>query len=503
MRYFRQFQHLLPRSEAWSLVANKRLRQLFQALGTSPTSDSVDFVDDVWLDIFPQTTRELEAWEQQYALSGTGTDQERRDLLDARWKAQGGQSPRYIQDILQAAGFPVYVHQWWTAGTAYTDSTQSLAVGGGGTGAESVFMRPDGTQFFTAHNTTDDIVTWNLSTAYDVSTGIIGSTHDVASEEPAVKGVAFSRDGGRMFVYGAANKIFQYDLGTPWDVLTAGFTVGDELDTSAEVASLPNDLHFSRDGTLVFVVGQDSAGDGTVFQYELATSWDVTTGSYGGVSYSTTTQTDFPTAIWFADSGFTMWIGEDGTDKALKYTMGVQYDIANAVYDSDLDPSFSNPNGLCLSDDSKNLYILDRNTGTLDQYWRGQSKDPRDYTQQPLVGRTQCGDALAECGEQPPDQESSNSAVCGSLLANEVGYLVNDDLSQRPPPSVPDDPATWPYFLYIGDATFPNRVDIFDYQRADFERLLLQICPTQQWLVVRVNYIATPLTSGSPITYIV
>ena len=51
-------------------------------------------------------------------MSSTGlTEQERRDRLDASWKATGGQSPRYIQDTLQAAGFDVYVHEWWIPGS--------------------------------------------------------------------------------------------------------------------------------------------------------------------------------------------------------------------------------------------------------------------------------------------------------------------------------------------------------------------------------------------------
>lgn len=33
------------------------------------------------------------------------------------WSANGGQSPRYLQDVIQAAGFDVYVHEWWVPGT--------------------------------------------------------------------------------------------------------------------------------------------------------------------------------------------------------------------------------------------------------------------------------------------------------------------------------------------------------------------------------------------------
>ncbi len=115
--FFRIFQHLLPNARAWRLESDKRLREFFEGL-TGIGSDVKTFFDDVWLDIFPDTTRELDEWESQWALPNTLTiEQERRDRLAATWKALGGQSPRYIQDTLRAAGFDVYVHEWWVPGT--------------------------------------------------------------------------------------------------------------------------------------------------------------------------------------------------------------------------------------------------------------------------------------------------------------------------------------------------------------------------------------------------
>ena len=81
-------------------------------------SEARAFFDSVWLDIFPETTRELSAWEDQFALTRSGLDEQaRRDRLSATWKAIGGQDPRYIQDTLRARGFDVYVHEWWEPGT--------------------------------------------------------------------------------------------------------------------------------------------------------------------------------------------------------------------------------------------------------------------------------------------------------------------------------------------------------------------------------------------------
>jgi len=111
--FFRIFQHVLPQAKAWRLIVEKQLRQFFQGL-TVLGEDVKSFADYVFLDLFPQSTRELDAWEKQFGLVQVLTDEQaRRDRLEATWKATGGQDPRYIEDTLRAAGFDVYVHEWW------------------------------------------------------------------------------------------------------------------------------------------------------------------------------------------------------------------------------------------------------------------------------------------------------------------------------------------------------------------------------------------------------
>ena len=112
--HLRVYEHLLPRAVAWSLKVTKRLREFFEGLTDLP-SDTRDFVDGVYDDIQPQLTRELPTWENQFGLVGQSslTEQQRRDRLEAEWSALGGQSPRYLQDTVRAAGFDVYFHEWW------------------------------------------------------------------------------------------------------------------------------------------------------------------------------------------------------------------------------------------------------------------------------------------------------------------------------------------------------------------------------------------------------
>lgn len=111
--FLRVITHLLPNARAWRITVEKTLREFFEGLAAS-MGDFKAFFDLVWLDIFPSTTREISTWERQFGLLDYGlTEQQRRDRLDAAWKALGGQSPRYIQDTLRDAGFDVYVHEWW------------------------------------------------------------------------------------------------------------------------------------------------------------------------------------------------------------------------------------------------------------------------------------------------------------------------------------------------------------------------------------------------------
>lgn len=127
MLFLRIFKHLLPDAKAWRITVDKRLRQFFSGL-TGIGDDVKTFFDLIFSDIDPQQTRQLELWENQFALPNTNIiESERRSRLDAAWKATGGQSPRYIQDTLQNAGFDVYVYEWWVPGSEAAVNVKACA----------------------------------------------------------------------------------------------------------------------------------------------------------------------------------------------------------------------------------------------------------------------------------------------------------------------------------------------------------------------------------------
>ena len=113
MRGVDWFKSLLPNGLAYRLPFGSNHRGLFQGIGTTADDAETDS-SNILFDIFPANTRALEEWEAQFGLpSTTASEAERRQRLTAEWRALGGQSPGYTQDVLQAAGFDVFVHEWW------------------------------------------------------------------------------------------------------------------------------------------------------------------------------------------------------------------------------------------------------------------------------------------------------------------------------------------------------------------------------------------------------
>lgn len=129
MDFLRLFQHLLPDGRAWRTTVDTRLRQFFSGLAELP-GNVKESADSVWSDIDPATTTELGKWESQFGLPGNVVlDENRRLRLAATWLSlAGGQSPRYIENTLRAAGFDVYVHEWWEPGTKPTPGSPGSPV---------------------------------------------------------------------------------------------------------------------------------------------------------------------------------------------------------------------------------------------------------------------------------------------------------------------------------------------------------------------------------------
>ena len=171
----------------------------------------------------------------------------------------------------------------WSVSTASFVSTFSIS--SEGASPRGLYIRDDGLKFWTCDTGNDEIYQYSMSTAWDISTAsydnvslLIGIGSPLGITQLTPTGIYFKYDGSVLYLIGASGDfIHQFDLSTSWDITTAsysGSTTG-RLDINPP-DSAPQDLHINSSGTLLYWVG---ATLDNIHIYELSTPWDISTGT--------------------------------------------------------------------------------------------------------------------------------------------------------------------------------------------------------------------------------
>ena len=226
-------------------------------------------------------------------------------------------------------------------------------------------------------NTTADLYTYFLATAYDASTTVDGGYGSSASASNfrSTSGtqlsantdycydIRFKPDGTKMFVadYGANHTegwIGEYTLSTAWDIRTITFV--DRYDISAKTV-YPYGLYVKPDGTEVYVASYGQSGD--IDQFTLSTAWDISTASF--TRTQAITEDEYNGAIEFKPDGTKMYIpgGIHGSnDNVYQYTLSTAWDISSESYDSvalDFSSYGSSIHAMIFNNDGTKLYLWD------------------------------------------------------------------------------------------------------------------------------------------------
>jgi len=167
-----------------------------------------------------------------------------------------------------------------TAGAA----TTSFSVATQETNPSGVFFKPDGTKMFVIGQTgvapltasADYIHEYSLSTPWSVNPSSVGYTTSYnQTQDTAPTSVGFSTDGTTMYVLGNTNDtVYQYTLSTPWSVASGSVTYASKSLSVTTRETSPTGLFFNSTGTVLWITGQ--AND-RVYEYRLGTAWDITT----------------------------------------------------------------------------------------------------------------------------------------------------------------------------------------------------------------------------------
>ena len=229
-------------------------------------------------------------------------------------------------DLAQAYRLPV--------DTANFKRTTSLSIGDTSQNPTGIAFNTDGTRMFITDDNTNTIREYELDTGFDLGTAITESTTELTVRTDAnPRGVTFSNNGLYVYSVGTGNIIGQETLSSPFVLSSSGadritFDATSNLVVGTDIAS---DIALSRDGTLMFILEENSNG---IFKYDLSTPYNVSTATLDSSRNITASSLHTePTNLEFSDDGTKMFVlypddTNPNTIDLLQFNLATAYDIS-------------------------------------------------------------------------------------------------------------------------------------------------------------------------------
>jgi len=231
---------------------------------------------------------------------------------------------------------------------------------------QGIFFKFDGTEMYIVGSSGDDVNQYTLSSAWNVNSATFTANSSTFTEDATPADLAFSSDGATLFIVGQSNvSVFQYTVATPWNITTATYATK-SFSVSAQDAT-PNGLAFKSDGTKMYVSGTTTD---SVFQYSLSSAWDVSTASYDSVSFSVAAQDTTPGGLSFNSTGTQMFVVGSTNDRVYQYNLSSAWNISTASFVGYFFVGFQEitPSGIYVADGQNKVYVVGNNSDFVYQY---------------------------------------------------------------------------------------------------------------------------------------
>ena len=149
----------------------------------------------------------------------------------------------------------------WDISTANTYLSSTVTAQS--TTLSGIYFKPDGTKMYMLGVST--LYQYSLTPAWNITSLTYDSVSlSLSGQDSSPQGFAFNRDGTKLIVNGLTNdKIYQYNLTTPWSISTASFVRS--IDISQQEGQ-SRAVVFSNDGNRIYMLGDTTD---TIYQYDL------------------------------------------------------------------------------------------------------------------------------------------------------------------------------------------------------------------------------------------
>ncbi|MEQ8811556.1 MAG: hypothetical protein RIE59_20975, partial [Imperialibacter sp.] len=195
---------------------------------------------------------------------------------------------------------------------------------------------------------------------FDLSAGATfsGSSATFGAQEGTPGGLAFSRDGLKMFIVGSSSdKVHQYSLALPFKVTGGVTNNGSPLSIVAQDDGATG-IAFSKDGLRMFITG---ANNKSIYQYSLNSSFDITSGATYIGAFSLAIYEATPQGLAFSTNGKKLFVIGSGGKEVNQFTLSAPYDITNAVSPDGLfsvSAQETSATGLAFSYDGRKMFVI-------------------------------------------------------------------------------------------------------------------------------------------------
>tara|TARA_R110000787_G_scaffold255429_2_gene360770 strand:+ start:598 stop:1533 length:936 start_codon:yes stop_codon:yes gene_type:complete len=252
-----------------------------------------------------------------------------------------------------STGFNPDISDAWDLSTAV--HVHDFTVSGEGAQASGLYFKSDGTTFYVVGSIRDKVTEYNMSTAWDVSTAVVGNNFSLATQGIQPSGIWFKSDGLKFITSDFNSDTIQsYTMSTAWNVTTASVNAGEAFDISADSAN-PYGVNLSPDGTKMFVIDQFTDD---LFQYTLSTPYNPSTaGSKVTVDISSWNTNAF--GLFIDDSGKRLYTGSNEAIELDQTKLTTAFDISTLVTLNNLSSQNGRVDAVFLRPDGLKMYTVE------------------------------------------------------------------------------------------------------------------------------------------------
>jgi len=222
------------------------------------------------------------------------------------------------------------VFEGWAPIDEVSYANESFSVAPQETVPRGVSFKPDGTKMYICGvGGTGRVYEYNLSTPWLISSASYsGLSFSHTGQDTLMYGITFKPDGTKMYLNGASSAIvYEYNLSTPWLISSASYS-GFNFSTSTQ-DTVSFGIIFKIDGSKMYMVG---ANADRVFEYNLSTPWLISSASYSGLSFSVAGEDGTPISITFKSDGTKMYLSGVDNLRVYEYNLSTPWLISSASY---------------------------------------------------------------------------------------------------------------------------------------------------------------------------